>query len=356
MRLREGLWWSVLIAGIVAIAGYALSQLGTRNGGVRLPTSTFLERSGRVVSTRDFDGRVHIIGFFFSCCQASCPKICQAMQELQRQLRDTEVQLVLISVDPETDRPARLREVAASLRADPERWWFLTQVEPNSDQLFAWIEEGFGPAARPKQLSWYYAPQRGWDVAHSNRLFLLDRQGHIRDSELVVRLEGDGTPVFVVDEEAVNRLAEKARRLAGSPWFPVRWLPTLNVALNAISLVLLVCGFTAIRFRQVTWHRRCMLAAAAVSALFLASYVYYHWHVGHTRYPGEGWDRTVYLAILASHVILAAVLVLLVPSVLLLALRQRWATHRRLARCTLPIWLYVCLTGIVVYVLLYGLR
>lgn len=367
MQRRSWLWWSLLIAGVAGVLAYAgyrsswgvadrLQPAAVPVGKDCLPPAVFRERSGRAVSPRDLEGQVTIVGFFFSCCQASCPKICQAMQDLQRQLRGTDVRLVLISVDPETDRPERLRQVAESLQADPERWWFLTQTEADPDRLFAWIEEGFGPAARPIQLSWYYAAPRGWDIAHSNRLFLLDRQGRIRDSELVVRLEGEGSPIFVVDEEAVARLAEKARRLDNAAWLPIHWLPRLNVLLNATSLVMLLCGYTAIRFRRVNWHRCCMLSAAVVSALFLASYVYYHWQVGHTRYPGQGWDRAVYLAILASHVLLAATLVILVPTVLFQALRQRWPAHRRWARCTLPIWLYVCLTGIVVYVLLYGFR
>ena len=367
MQHRSWLWWGLLSVAIAGSIGYALfaQWVGFRTGlgrarasdkYLRLLPAVFLERSGRAVTVGDLEGRVTIFGFFFSCCQASCPKICQALQDLQRLLRNTDVRLVLLSVDPETDRPDRLRLVADSLQADPERWWFLTQPEPDPERLYAWIEESFGPAAKPMHLSWYHAAPRGWDIAHSNRLFLLDRQGRICDSELVVRLEGENSPVFVVDDEAVRRLAEKARRLAGSSWLPLRWLPTVNVSLNATSLLLLLGGFAAIRLRRIAWHRRCMLAAAVVSALFLASYVYYHWHVGHTRYPSDGWDRIVYLVILTSHIILAASLVILVPMVLFLAIRQRWGGHRILARCTLPIWLYVCLTGIVVYALLYGFR
>ncbi len=367
MQYRSWLWWNLLSVAIAGAIGYALFAQWSKfrisseretatEKHLCLPPAVFLERSGRTVSVRDLERRAVIFGFFFSCCQASCPKICQAMQDLQRLLSDTDVRLVLLSVDPETDRPERLRLVAETLQADPERWWFLTQPEPDSEKLYAWIEEGFGPAAKPKHLSWYHAAPRGWDIAHSNRLFLLDRRGRIRDSELVVRLEGENSPVFVVDDEAVLRLAEKARRLAGSSWLPLRWLPTVNVSLNATSLALLLGGFAAIRMRRIAWHQRCMIAAAGVSALFLASYVYYHWHVGHTSYPGEGWDRTVYLVILASHIILAASLVILVPMVLFLAIRQHWRGHRILARCTLPIWLYVCLTGIVVYAMLYGFR
>ncbi|MCS7159337.1 MAG: DUF420 domain-containing protein [Gemmatales bacterium] len=355
MSAHEKIWWVVLVAGLLAVVGYGAYRSFPQEATSPLPEFQFMASSGQPVSIRDLHGRVTVVGFFFTCCQASCPKICQAMQELQRQLRDTDVRLVLISVDPETDRPERLHEVAKSLGADPRRWWFLTTTDTDSERLFAWIEEAFGPATRPKRLSWYYAAPRGWDIAHSNRLFLVDRRGRLHDSELVVRLEGEGSPRFEVDEEAVARLAQKARRLDSAGGIPVRWLPTLNVGLNATSLALLLAGFIAIKMRRVSWHRCFMLAAAAVSALFLLSYLYYHWQVGHTRYPGSGWDRTLYLVVLVSHIVLAAALAILVPLVLWFALRQRWDVHRRLARVTWPIWIYVCVSGIAVYVMLYVL-
>ncbi|MCS7167094.1 MAG: DUF420 domain-containing protein [Gemmatales bacterium] len=356
MLKRETIWWGALIVGLLGVVGYGIYQVFSQEDQPSLPEFHFLTDSGELISAQDLRGRISVVGFFFSCCQASCPKICQAMQELQRQLRNTDARLVLISVDPETDRPERLREVAKSLGANPRRWWFLTTTDSDSERLFTWIEEAFGPATRPKRLSWYYAAPRGWDIAHSNRLFLLDRRGRLRDSELVVRLEGEGSPWFEVDEEAVARLAQKVRRLDSVGGIPVRWLPTLNVGLNATSLVLLLAGFVAIKMRRVFWHRSLMLAAATVSALFLLSYLYYHWQVGHTRYPGSGWDRMVYLVVLMSHVVLAAALAILVPLVLWFALLQRWEVHRRLARLTWPIWIYVCASGIAVYVMLYVLN
>lgn len=356
MSRREGWWWAVLVAGLVGVVGYGIYGTSFRTSEATLPPTTFLERSGRKVTVRDLQGHVTIVGFFFSCCQASCPKICQAMQQLQEQLRDTQVRLVLISVDPETDRPDRLRQVAESLQADPQRWWFLTQEEPDSDRLFAWIEEGFGPAVRPKRLSWYHLAPRGWDIAHSNRLFLLDRRARIRDSELVVQALEDQGVIFVVDDEAVTRLAEKARGLARGWFIPVRWLPTVNVSLNATSLLLLLAGYAAVKTHRVRWHRRLMLAAAVVSAIFLLSYIYYHWQVGHTRYPGSSWDRTLYLTVLTSHIVLAASLAVLVPLVLWFAVQRRWHMHRILARTAWPIWIYVCLSGIFVYAMLYLLH
>ena len=131
------------------------------------------------------------------------------------------------------------------------------------------------------------------------------------------------------------------------------FLPTLNAALNATSAGLLVLGFRAIRRKQVAVHRRYMLAACAVSALFLLSYVTYHARVGSVHYRGIGGLRVVYFAILATHTALAIAIVPLAGRTVWLARRQRIAEHRYLARWTLPLWLYVSVTGVVVYWMLY---
>jgi putative membrane protein len=132
-------------------------------------------------------------------------------------------------------------------------------------------------------------------------------------------------------------------------------LPTLNAALNASSAVLLALGFRFIRRRAVTAHRACMLAAFGVSMLFLISYLTYHYYVGSVRFTGTGWVRGVYFAILISHTILAALVPPLAIVTLTRAVRGQLDRHRRLARWTLPIWLYVSVTGVVVYVMLYHL-
>jgi uncharacterized membrane protein YozB (DUF420 family) len=132
-------------------------------------------------------------------------------------------------------------------------------------------------------------------------------------------------------------------------------LPTVNASLNACSTVLLVAGYRYIRQRRIQAHRACMLAAAAVSAVFLCSYLYYHAQVGSVRFTAQGMIRPIYFAILISHIVLAAAIVPLVPMTLWRALRANLTAHRRLARWTLPLWLYVSVTGVVVYVLLYHL-
>ena len=130
-------------------------------------------------------------------------------------------------------------------------------------------------------------------------------------------------------------------------------LPLVNACLNTLSAGLLTAGFVFIRRRRIVAHVACMLGAFAVSTLFLLSYVTYHYHAGSQPFPGQGWIRPVYFAILISHTTLALALVPLVTITLRRALRGKFERHRRIARFTLPIWFYVSVTGVVVYVLLY---
>lgn len=132
-------------------------------------------------------------------------------------------------------------------------------------------------------------------------------------------------------------------------------LPALNAVLNGTSAVLLALGYLAIRSRRVHVHRACMVAAFVTSVVFLASYLTYHYQVGTTRFPGTGGLRTLYLLILGTHTVLAALIPPLAITTLVLALRGRFDRHARLARWTLPTWLYVSVTGVVIYVMLYQL-
>ena len=130
-------------------------------------------------------------------------------------------------------------------------------------------------------------------------------------------------------------------------------LPALNATLNAVSAMFLLLGYFFIRTKQVNRHKAAMLAAFSTSILFLVSYLVYHYHVGSKPFPGQGWIRSVYFVILISHVVLAAAIGPLAIATLTLAWKERFQTHRRLARWTLPLWLYVSLTGIVVYLMIY---
>lgn len=130
-------------------------------------------------------------------------------------------------------------------------------------------------------------------------------------------------------------------------------LPTLNALLNSTSAILLCVGYLCIRRRRITAHKSCMIAAVVVSLLFLVSYLTYHYQVGSKSFAGEGAVRLVYFVILISHTLLAAAVVPLVLVTLRRALRGQFPRHLRIARVTLPIWLYVSVTGVVVYLLLY---
>jgi len=127
----------------------------------------------------------------------------------------------------------------------------------------------------------------------------------------------------------------------------------LNASLNGTSAILLACGYAAIRSGKIKVHKAFMISAFAVSTIFLASYLIYHYRVGHVVFQGQGWIRPVYFALLLSHTVLAIVIV----PMILVTLRRAWLgkfdKHRVIARWTLPLWFYVSVTGVIVYILLY---
>jgi uncharacterized membrane protein YozB (DUF420 family) len=129
--------------------------------------------------------------------------------------------------------------------------------------------------------------------------------------------------------------------------------PVLNATLNGTSAVLLLTGRGLIKRGRMAAHRAVMLSALVTSTLFLISYLYYHAHVGSVHFPGQGWSRPVYFTILISHTILAAVIAPMIIITLSRALGGRYDRHRRIARWTFPLWLYVSVTGVVIYLMLY---
>ena len=132
-------------------------------------------------------------------------------------------------------------------------------------------------------------------------------------------------------------------------------LPALNATLNALSGILLLSGYVQIRRGNVRVHMRFMVAAFLVSVLFLISYLIYHYNVGSVGFTGQGWVRTVYFTLLITHTVLAAAVPPLAIITLHRAWRGRFERHRRIARWTFPIWLYVSVSGVAVYVFLYHL-
>ncbi len=133
----------------------------------------------------------------------------------------------------------------------------------------------------------------------------------------------------------------------------VRDLPALNAVLNSLAAILLLVGYALIRQGRKEAHRNAMIAALVCSVLFLTSYLYYHSQVGSVRFQGTGGARTLYFSVLLTHTVLAAAVPFLAVITVIYAWRKRWAKHAGLARWTLPIWLYVSVTGVLVYLMLY---
>jgi len=129
-------------------------------------------------------------------------------------------------------------------------------------------------------------------------------------------------------------------------------LPALNACLNSASTVLLTAGYLFIKRKNEQAHRNCMVAALVTSTLFLASYLYYHFHAGRTVFP-ENWFKPIYLVILLTHTVLAVVIVPLIVAAVVQAIRRRFESHKRITRWTWPMWMYVSVTGVVIYLLLY---
>jgi protein SCO1/2/putative membrane protein len=330
----------------VGLVASALAALGLAGCAARSPDDdddygpvgefTLVERGEQTVPRSDLSGKVWVAAFIFTRCAGPCALVSQSMDRLQRDLAGLkEVRLVSFTVDPEWDKPPVLRAYAERYGADPGRWLFLTGER---DELYRLIRHDFhlGVDPTPEQ-----ALKPGYEVEHSTHLVLVDGRGHIRGYF-------SGT-----DPEALPELERKVRLLV--------WqgrLPAVNAALNGTSAVLLLFGYAAIRRRWVGLHKACMLTALAVSALFLASYLYYHFAVRHgepTRFQGPDPVRYVYLAVLLSHTVLATVVAPLALFTAYQGLRDRLARHVKVARWTLPVWLYVSVTGVVVYVMLYQL-
>jgi protein SCO1/2/putative membrane protein len=301
-----------------------------------LPVGDFslTERSGKSVSRDDLAGKVWVAHFFYSQCSGPCNKTVPAMRELQRRFAGRpDVVLVSISVDPSDDTPELLRRYADAQGADPEQWLFLTGTEADVHTV---IQQAFKQSA----LRNAGAKSPGEAFIHSQALVVVGRDG---------TMDGyaDGT-----EPDAADVIARHVRAVAERKYA----LPAVNAVLNALCTGLLIAGYVAIRRRHERFHITCMMLALTVSVVFLGSYLYFHFAVQAgrpTAFRGEGWIRPVYFSILLTHTVLAAAVAPLALFVAYQGWRDRRARHARAARWTLPIWLYVSITGVVVYVLLY---
>lgn len=292
-----------------------------------------IDQVGNLLQKKDLEGTVWLAAFVFTRCEGPCPMLTANMAKIQDKIPEGS-RFVSFSMDPEYDTPPVLDYYAKEHGAMVDRWSFVT-----------------GPRiaiARLLSSSFHLAYEEGDPenpgptLTHSAKFVLVDAEGRVRRY-----FDGD-------DEASVRQIPSAMKMLTlerDRPW--VLKLPKLNAALNALSAFLLLAGYRFIRAKKIHAHRLCMGAAFLVSTLFLVSYLVYHRFAGSVPFAGQGVIRTVYFAILISHSALAAI----VPPLALTALYRAWKgdfdRHAAVARWTLPLWLYVSVTGVVIYAMLY---
>ena len=313
-----------------------------RGGGDTLPVISqsgefsLTNQLGKAVSHKNLRGQVWVGNVIFTRCPGVCPVMTQKLADLRGQL-PADVRLVSLTTDPEFDTPGTLNTFAERFEAKAPRWQFLTGPKETLMQL---VVKDLKLTAQPKDDNRTHPNDL---FIHSPHVVVVDRQGRVRAA--VDSNEADMAPRLLA---AVNQV-----RSANRPW--KEHLPAINATLNSIATLLLLAGFIYIKRENKIAHRNCMVAAFIVSAVFLACYLLHHYLTGyHTklRHP-EAWVNQLYYTILISHILLAIVIVPLVFITLNHARRERFEKHRRIARITWPIWMYVSLTGVLVYLFLY---
>ena len=326
--------WIVFVV-VVACAVAAVVGLWLRKSGQyeRVPDFKVVERSGQPFTRRDLLGDVWIVDFVFARCPTACPAMNSAIFELRKKL--PELKVLTLSVDPDHDTPQFLAGWVKTMGLEQPGWFWGSGVsEADMQQIARGFLQGAGRVEGK--------------VVHSERFVLLDRYARIRGVFPVLDPE-----TFLRDPNAPPRIEAEARKVLGEPAIPVLKLPAVNAGLNGGAGVLLILGLLLIKAKKQGAHKAAMLAALAASALFLVSYLTVHHFIGSTPYQGQGAIRKVYFAILITHTILAALVVPLALVTVYRAFRGDFDRHRALAKWTFPIWLYVSVTGVVIYFMLY---
>ena len=281
------------------------------------------ERHGGLVTNNDLKGKVWIADFIFTRCAGPCVELTKAMKGLNAKLSE-EIRFVTVTIDPEYDTPEVLRKYADLFGADRQRWLFLTG---DKERVNALIRKGFKVAGG------------GGDFHHTQKMVLVDERG-------IIRGYYDG-----LEEDGLRMLRQDAHSLITI--MPLRIFPPLNACLNGAAFCLLLAGYIFIRQKKVMPHKVCMLTAFGTSGVFLCSYLYYHAYSGSTPFQGAGVVRTIYFTILITHSVLAAAVPVLAIIAIYRAFKGQIDKHARIARWALPIWMYVSVTGVTIYWMLY---
>ena len=335
---------------------------------------TLVDQTGAEVTRDDLLGKPWVASFIFTRCAYACPKLASEIHELNKTVDDVDLRFVSITVDPEHDTVEKMAAFADIYEADPQRWLFLTGEK---GEIYKLIRHGFKVAAW-EQFGTDRLP--GFEFAHSLSLVHVGEDGKVLgmysstdESEVLTLsrvLKGDietpeanrPVPSQAVPEGELPEASlppEFAKEDASAlPEWAAR-LPTTNAMLNGLATLLLLVGFSAIKAGLPSLHKRMMLFAFGVSVAFLVSYLTYHFALRHytgqhgKEFEGTGSIATIYYTILISHVILAAAVPVLALITIYRGLTQQWDRHKKIARVTFPIWLYVSVTGVIIYWMLY---
>lgn len=331
-----------------------------------LPSFSLQDQNGNTLSANAFEGKVLAANFVFTSCAGTCPLLTERMKKVQHFIESTTpngekspYHIVSFSVDPERDTPTRMQKYMKDYEMNPEFWSFLTGPYQSIEEV---VVRGFkmamGKVALGEGGEAAQAKVEDYDVIHGEKFILVDQSGKIRG-------------YFDASESGLYQLTQAMAKLAkqNSQQFFCRslrkgnfmseWgyrLATLNASLNGMAAILLFAGWRAIRRGNPERHRVLMISAFSLSCVFLISYLIRVAIDGTHRYPGVGWDKTFYLVLLISHVILAALVPFLAFRAIYLAIKQRFAQHQKIAAITFPIWMYVSITGVIIYLMLYQLH
>ncbi len=321
----------IALAALILVAGYvALHKAPAMPVYGKVSEFKLQDQNGQDFGLKDLKGKVWVADLMFTTCGGICPTMSKSMSGLHQNFAHwDDVRMVSISVNPENDSPAVLETYAKKYKAQGKKWIFLTGPR---DEIQKLAVESFKMGDMREM------------VFHSALFVLVDRGGRIRGYY-------DGT-----DPERVERLRVDLP-LVRREVFPLPLLPTINASLNALAGIFLLFGFIAIKQRRRELHRKWMMAAFSCSALFLCCYLYYHL-TSHliTRYQGQGLWRGAYFFILGTHTPLAVVIVPFIIMAIRHALKGDLQKHTRITKWLYPVWTYVSVTGVIIYLMLYVLK
>lgn len=337
------------------------------------PHITLTDQNGKPFDSDTLRGQLWALDFIFTNCPGPCPIMTGNLRSLQEAIGPSDdIHFVSVTCDPWRDDPATLKKYAESYGADLDHWSFVTgefaEIQKYAGELLlttenprhAAEEQASGDAEKDESGE---APRPDGDgvphtgpIVHSTRIALIDRTGMVHD--WYIGTDPDDMKRLVADVRSLT-----VARMAGAAESSVlAMMPRVNASLNGLAAVLLLIGRWLIHKGRKAAHRRTMVAAFFTSVIFLVCYLAYHWMrrqatgAAHSTWEVDGLIRWVYYFILITHVVLAATVPFLAIRTLWLAAAGRFDAHRRLARVTWPIWMYVSVTGVIVYLMLYQLQ